>query len=59
MEKLEYLEFLDCSNTNVSKLSPLDYLPLKTLTCYNTKVSSRAIENFKASHPDCEVIFYR
>jgi len=59
MEKLEYLEFLDCSNTNVNKLSPLDYLPLKTLICYNTKVSSRTIENFKASHPACDVIYYR
>jgi len=59
LEKLEKLEFLDCSNTFVSKLSPLDYLPLKTLKCYNTKVSTKAIENFKASHPDCNVIYYR
>lgn len=59
LEKLERLEYLDCSNTNVSKLSPLDYLPLKTLKCFNTKVSSKAIENFKASHPECNVIYYR
>jgi Leucine-rich repeat (LRR) protein len=59
LEKMENLEFLDCSNTNVSRLSPLDYLPLKTLKCYNTKVSTRAIENFKASHPECNVIYYR
>ena len=59
LEKMESLEYLDCSNTNVTKLSPLDYLPLTTLKCYNTRVSARAIENFKASHPDCQVIYYR
>jgi Leucine-rich repeat (LRR) protein len=59
LEKLERLEHLDCSNTNVSKLDALDYTPLKTLTCYNTKISTRTIENFKASHPDCQVRYYR
>lgn len=59
LEKMESLEYLDCSNTNVSKLSPLDYLPLKTLKCYNTRVSTRVIENFKATHPDCNVVYYR
>jgi Leucine-rich repeat (LRR) protein len=59
LEKLQELESLDCSNTNVNKLTSLDYLPLKTLKCYNTKVSNRAIENFKASHPECSVMYYR
>jgi len=59
VEKLENLEFLDCSNTNVNKLSSLDHLHLKTLKCYNTRVSNRTIENFKASHPDCKVMYYR
>jgi Leucine-rich repeat (LRR) protein len=59
LERLESLEYLDCSNTNVTKLDPLDYLNLKTLKCYNTKVSNRAIENFKASHPKCNVVYYR
>lgn len=59
LEKLENLTYLDCSNTNVSKLSALDYLPLKTLKCYNTKVPNRVIQNFKASHPDCNVVYYR
>ncbi len=57
--KLEKLENFDCSNTNVGKLTALDYLHLKSLKCYNTRVSQRAIENFKASHPDCKVIFYK
>lgn len=59
LEKLENLAHLDFSNTNVSRLNPLDYLPLKTLKCYNTKVSNRSLENFKASHPECEVVYYR
>lgn len=59
LEKLEKLEFFDCSNTNVSRLNSLDYLPLKTLKCFNTKVSTRSIENFASSHPDCQVIYYR
>src|SRR5258706_3288895 len=57
--KLEGLEFLDCSNTNVSKLTPLDYLKLKSLKCYNTRVSNKSIENFAASHPKCQVVYYR
>ncbi|MBK5278939.1 MAG: leucine-rich repeat domain-containing protein [Bacteroidia bacterium] len=59
LEKLAYLEILDCSNTSVRKLDPLDNLPLKTLTCYNTKISNRTIEKFKLVHPDCQVVYYR
>jgi len=53
IEKLQSLEFMDCSNTYV------DQLPLKTLRCYNTKVSGKAIDKFKSRHPDCNVIYYR
>ncbi len=59
LEKLENLEFFDCSNTNVNKLEALSYLKLKTLKCFNTRVSNKAIENFKASHPECSVMYYR
>jgi len=59
IEKLQNLEYLDCSNTNVSKLDQLDQLPLKTLRCYNNKVSSKEIEKFKSRHPDCNVVYYR
>lgn len=59
LEKLESLEFFDCSNTNVNKLDALSYLKLKTLKCFNTRVSNKAIENFKASHPECSVMYYR
>jgi hypothetical protein len=59
LEKLENLEYLDCSNTRVNKLNALDYLPLKTLKCYNTRLSTRSIESFKEVHPNCDVQFYR
>jgi Leucine-rich repeat (LRR) protein len=59
IERLGQLEYFDCSNTNASKLDPLESLPLKTLKCYNTKVSNRSIEGFKARHPTCDVVYYR
>ena len=59
LERLENLEYLDCSNTRVNKLNALDYLPLKTLKCYNTKLSTRSIESFRDVHPKCDVQFYR
>jgi len=59
LEKMENLTYLDCSNTHVNKLSALDYLPLKTLKCFNTRIPNRVIENFKSSHPECDVVYYR
>jgi Leucine-rich repeat (LRR) protein len=53
------LEYLDFSNTNVNSLDAINDLPIKTLKCYNTKVSNREIESFKKIHPNCNVIFYR
>jgi Leucine-rich repeat (LRR) protein len=59
LEKLSNLEYFDCSNTNVNRLGSLDYINLKTLKCFNTKVPNRIIENFKASHPECSVMYYK
>jgi Leucine-rich repeat (LRR) protein len=59
LEGLSNLESLDCSNTRVSNLEAISHLPLKTLKCYNTKVSSKDIEKFKKANPECNVIFYR
>lgn len=56
---LHTLEYLDCSNTRATKLGPVTYLALKELKCYNTKVSSREIENFRGSNPECKVVYYR
>jgi hypothetical protein len=59
LETLQALESVDCSNTNVNRLDPIMALPLKTLKCYNTKVTTKRIEDFKSAHPDCNVIYYR
>ncbi len=59
LESLQHLEFLDCSNTRVTNLDPLLHLPVKTLKCYNTKISSREVESFKRKKPDCNVVYYR
>lgn len=59
LEDLENLESFDCSNTRVKNLDALEKLPLKTLKCYNTKVSPRNVEKFKEGNPDCRVIYYR
>lgn len=59
LEELQTLESVDCSNTGVKSLDALDGLPLKTLKCYNTRITSKAIEKFKKSNPDCNVVYYR
>jgi hypothetical protein len=59
LETLQHLEQFDCSNTFVAKLEPLYGLPLKTLKCFNTKIPTRRIEDFKKSKPECNVIYYR
>jgi Leucine-rich repeat (LRR) protein len=59
LKSLHQLESMDCSNTNVSKLDPVMYLSLRTLKCYNTKISSREIEQFTENNPECRVVYYR
>ncbi len=59
LAKLDKLEYFDCSNTNANKLESLSYLNLKTLKCFNTRISNRVIENFKTAHPGCSVMYYR
>lgn len=53
------LEVLDCSNTVVRQLDPVMYLSLRDLKAYNTKVSSREIDQFREQNPDCEIVYYR
>jgi Leucine-rich repeat (LRR) protein len=59
LKGLHALEYFDGSNTRVSKLDPVNHLSLHTLKCYNTKVSSREIESFRKSNPECNVVYYR
>jgi Leucine-rich repeat (LRR) protein len=57
LEDLSQLEYLDCSNTSVSNLDPLEHLPIKTVKCFNTKVSRRQVERLKER--GVEVVSYR
>ncbi len=59
LRSLVDLQSLDCSNTRVAKLDPVMYLSLKTLKAYNTKISSREIDQFRENNPDCNVVYYR
>ncbi|MEJ2006164.1 MAG: hypothetical protein P8X57_14640, partial [Cyclobacteriaceae bacterium] len=58
LERLGMLDYLDCSNTSIKRLDPVEELSLETLKCYNTRISSRRIEDFKQLNPDCDVSFY-
>lgn len=59
LRSLHQLESLDCSNTRVSNLDPVMYLSLRTLKVYNTKVSSRRIDEFRENNPEAQVVYYR
>lgn len=58
LEGLSGLMYLDCSNTLVRNLNPVANISLGVLKCYNTKVSSRKIAEFKQGNPECEVVYY-
>lgn len=58
LEILGFLEYVDCSNTGVGSLDGVFNLPLKTLKCYNTRLSSRQVDKFKSAHSDCQVVYY-
>jgi Leucine-rich repeat (LRR) protein len=59
LKTLPALESLDCSNTKVGNLDPVSHRSLKTLKCFNTKLSTREMESFKKSNPECNVVYYR
>jgi len=58
LEELATLESLDCSNTGVKKIDPLYPLPLKSLKCYNTKITGKAVDKFREVNPNCKVVHY-
>lgn len=58
LEELSSLESLDCSNTGVKKIDSLFPLPLKSLKCYNTKITAKSVDKFRAANPNCKVVFY-
>jgi Leucine-rich repeat (LRR) protein len=59
LQSLHQLESVDCSNTRVSRLDPVMYLSVRTLKCYNTKVSTREVDQFRGNNPDCHIVYYR
>lgn len=58
LEELSNLESLDCSNTSVKKIDPLFHLPLKSLKCYNTKITGKSVDKFREMNPNCKVVHY-
>lgn len=58
LEKLLSLEHIDCSNTRIANLNPLMDLNLKSIKCYNTKITKNAMERFKERHPETSIVYY-
>ena len=59
LESLSNLVDLDVASTNLRSLKPIIGLSnLQKLSCFNTRLTTRAVDQFKASNPSCEVRFY-
>jgi hypothetical protein len=59
LEPLLRLEELDVASTNLRSLRPIEDLPnLIKLSCFNTRLSSRTVDRFRESNPNCEVRYY-
>jgi len=58
ISNLKNLKVLIINNTSIRTLKHIDNIDLDELKCYNTKLKSSKIEDFKALHPDCEVVYY-
>ncbi len=59
IEGLTELKVLDFSNTRVKNIKPvMELMNLKSLRCFNNSINEKRIDEFKASHPNCEVVFY-
>jgi Leucine-rich repeat (LRR) protein len=54
---LPVLEYIDCSNTSVAQLDAIEKLPLKTLKCFNTRVSKREVDRLRERGVD--VVYYK
>ncbi|WP_448520287.1 leucine-rich repeat domain-containing protein [Rhodoflexus sp.] len=59
IEQLQRLERLSFFSTAINNIKPLESLPnLKKVQCYRTRLSPRAVENFRRIRPGCEVEYY-
>lgn len=60
LEKLVNLTVLEFYNTKVGNISVLDGMKrLVSVRMFNTSVSEKRAEQFRQTHPDCEVVFYK
>jgi hypothetical protein len=59
LETLSNLIDLDIASTNVRSLRPIMGLAqIEKLTCFNTRLNSRAVDSFRKLNPNVEVRFY-
>lgn len=59
LEDLYELKELDISSTIVKSFKPIrDLKNLERIVCYNTKLKQKATEDFKSTHPDCQIYYY-
>ncbi len=59
LSDLSNLKELEFSNTRVKNIKPILDLPnLVMLKCFNNSISDKWIDEFKALHPNCEVVYY-
>ncbi len=59
LESSYSLKELDIASTNVRTLRHIKSLSnLQKLVCYNTRLGKRAVDLFKRSNPNCEILYY-
>uniref|UniRef100_UPI0030EF73FE leucine-rich repeat domain-containing protein n=1 Tax=uncultured Cyclobacterium sp. TaxID=453820 RepID=UPI0030EF73FE len=59
LEMLYDLRSLDIASTGVRSLKQITHLiNLESLVCFNTRLSNRNVEKFKAELPNCDVRYY-
>ncbi len=59
VERFSALKEIDFANTKVRRLDRLiEIRKLQSLVCFNTRISSREISDFKKERPECAVTYY-
>ncbi|MBN1339363.1 MAG: hypothetical protein JXA03_08570 [Bacteroidales bacterium] len=59
VESMTELRVIEFSNTSIKNITPLfNCKQLEKVVCFNTRVSEKSIEKFRALNPGCEVVHY-
>lgn len=59
VEGMTELRVIEFSNTSIKNIKSLNNCKmLEKVVCFNTRVSSSAIDKFREQNPDCEVVYY-